>query len=245
MKIKTHKSVFSDLADFIEIIEPLTIDDYKTSTRPLPKPTDEQIINNNNNYYRRVGVIFEIEPKPELKELLESVGLVAHSKATSRGKDIKFNGIKTDERKLEKFNEEYQNFPLTVDNQKAFNYLVGKLNEQLERQVQAINEEYSDEHKRLFIDRGSYMEEVWSVEFAKVPQLVKLNEEITNAQKAYDEARAKLRKLKGLRHDVENNHILDSGEVDKLAPNVRDLIKSKLKTEHTQDEVEFILEELE
>ena len=109
--------------------------------------------------------------------------------------DFKFTGIRTRERKIEKYNEIYQNFLDRLPSLQEIlsTQLIETVNDYLKSKVAVINDNYVKNHVDLFT--SDTYEDAWTQEFTTNPELVKTQKEKKELAKQIAELNSKLSSL--------------------------------------------------
>jgi hypothetical protein len=209
MKIEKIESLFNNDKEYLTIVEGITQDDViiKTSTSPKKEEAVDSRYSFDRTNYASVYVVL----KPEMVEVLKSInpGLLkcfgysdvmreeekSYNLHDTQSFSFKFTGIRTREKKIEKYNKVYQAFLDNVPHVTEIlsTRLISKVNDYLKAQVEDINDKYVRNHVELFT--SDTYEDAWTQEFTTNQELVKTQKEKKELAKQIVELNSKLSSL--------------------------------------------------
>jgi len=202
MNIKTSDSLFNNDREFLTILEGITKDDVMVKSSITPK--NEEVVDSKYSFDRTNWITVYVVLKPEIVEVLESLnpillkcftysGVMSENEKTynlheTKRFDFKFTGIRTRKKKVEKYNDVYQNF---LDSKPRITEvltteLLSKVNDYLKNTVEGVNEKYTRNHVELFT--SDTYKKSWENDFNS-------NEELVNTIKEKEELAKQIKEL--------------------------------------------------
>jgi hypothetical protein len=248
MKFKITESLFEDGTPHIEIVEGITINDVVVTRRNHSK--DAEVVIDGDDYDRKISISLYVTPTEELEN--ELIKYIPDNRSLNKEnmykwifkspefgtnpkpnvqKDWsiipKFNGLKTRESKIDRYNELLDQFISDFNRDEKMVSVLKDINDSLERAVEHFNRRYNDDIKGLF-ERTSSYESFWNPKFENdseckdsMAELAEIHTQLTQLKQKLKEANKKLQSDKNriVLKEIES-HVIEDGLKRDIVENI-------------------------